>query len=346
MERICGIYKITNKVNGKVYIGQSIDIKKRWASHKKDAFWAGNVGKEYPLYRAIRKYGLENFEFEIIEECTTEKLNEKEMYYITVYKSNIKNFGYNQNDGGQTNSHSLKLTELEVNEIIHRLKSTFDGPKQIAKEYGVGATTIHNINVGDAYHRDNEVYPIRPRLYTLQKTVDGQIIAKSKEHFCKTCGKKISKESSRCVVCAGLASRKVEKRPPPMELAKSIVEKGFRGTAQNFHVSDKAIVRWCKEYDIPSTKKQLVNWYNEKLGITPVEKKKRSIKEISRPIKQICINTGEVLNTFTSQANALRFLQAPSSSNHITQVCRGIRKSAYGYYWQYADEATEGANNT
>lgn len=332
-----GIYKITNKINGKCYIGQSVDIHRRWKGHRKDAFWDGSLAKDYPLYRAMRKHGIENFEFEVLEECSADALNEKEIYYINFYKSNMRDFGYNQNDGGQTNSHSLKLTELEVDEIIHRLKTTFDGPKQISKEYGVGATTIHNINVGDAYHRDNEVYPIRPRLYTLQKTVDGNFLKKPKEHFCQTCGKKISKDGIRCVTCAGLASRKVETRPSPIELAKSIAEKGFRATGNDFGVSDKAIVRWCKEYNIPSTKKELVAWYNDKMGIVIEKKVKRPISEISRPIKQICLKTGNVLNTFTSQANALRALDAPFKSNHITQVCRGLRKSAYGYYWQYAD---------
>lgn len=66
-----GIYKITNNINGKVYIGQSIDINKRWKEHK---YRSQIPNKEYDkyLYRAFRKYGLENFTFEILEECTYE----------------------------------------------------------------------------------------------------------------------------------------------------------------------------------------------------------------------------------------------------------------------------------
>ena len=64
-EKICGIYKITNKVNGKVYIGQSRDIKRRWYEHRKVK---GDYDRHsYPLYSAIEKYGIDNFEFEIIE---------------------------------------------------------------------------------------------------------------------------------------------------------------------------------------------------------------------------------------------------------------------------------------
>ena len=58
---ICGIYQITNKVNNKIYIGQSIDIERRWNQHK---YGKGSV----VLMNAIKKYGLDNFEFKILEE--------------------------------------------------------------------------------------------------------------------------------------------------------------------------------------------------------------------------------------------------------------------------------------
>ena len=82
-----GIYKITNKVNGKVYIGQSDNIERRWKNHKKDAFWSNGHVYNYPLYRAMRKYGLDNFLFEILEECKKEELNQKEVSYIAQYDS-------------------------------------------------------------------------------------------------------------------------------------------------------------------------------------------------------------------------------------------------------------------
>lgn len=106
MSKICGIYKIENLVNGKVYIGQSNDIKKRWYSHKRDSSIETSKNYNYPLYKAFRKYGVDNFKFEIIEECLKEELNDKEIYYIQLYRSYI-NFedsnGYNQTLGGDGN---------------------------------------------------------------------------------------------------------------------------------------------------------------------------------------------------------------------------------------------------
>lgn len=104
-EIICGIYKITNLINGKVYIGQSIDIKRRWNQHKKIGrnLSKDKYSKEYDkvLYRAMRKYGIDSFEFSIIEECDESILYEREQYWISFYESTTADDkGYNLNDGG------------------------------------------------------------------------------------------------------------------------------------------------------------------------------------------------------------------------------------------------------
>lgn len=100
---ICGIYKIENKINKKVYIGQSNNILKRWAEHKRKA----RLGNESSLlYYAIRKYGLDNFSFEILEKCEEEKLDEREEYYIKKFNSYVglnDGWGYNLSIGGKSN---------------------------------------------------------------------------------------------------------------------------------------------------------------------------------------------------------------------------------------------------
>lgn len=94
-----GIYKITNKVNNKIYIGQSINIAERWREHRYRYNRVEETSYNYPLYRAFRKYTLDNFSFEIIEECTFEELDKRETYWIQYYNSILPN-GYNQNYGG------------------------------------------------------------------------------------------------------------------------------------------------------------------------------------------------------------------------------------------------------
>ena len=93
-----GIYKITNLINGKIYIGQSVDINKRWRQHKRNSQIKGREYDKY-LYRAFRKYGLENFSFELLLECSPQELNEKEKYFINLYSSDT--LGYNSQKGNK-----------------------------------------------------------------------------------------------------------------------------------------------------------------------------------------------------------------------------------------------------
>ena len=93
---VTGIYKITNQVTKECYIGQSVDISKRWKDHAKCGLGvdtpAGNK-----LYKAMQTYGIWNFSWEVLEQCSKDLLDEKEKYYIELYDS--YNFGYNSNTG-------------------------------------------------------------------------------------------------------------------------------------------------------------------------------------------------------------------------------------------------------
>lgn len=89
------IYKITNLINNKVYIGETIrNIYTRWNEHKHEALKEGH-GFSYPLHSAMRKYGVENFSLELIEECKDDERFEREKYYIQKHMSFNKDCGYN-----------------------------------------------------------------------------------------------------------------------------------------------------------------------------------------------------------------------------------------------------------
>jgi len=86
-----GVYKIINLVNNKIYVGSAVNFEIRWRNHKSEL-------KRYKhhspkLQNSYNKHGIDNFKFEIIEECVKEKLIEREQYYIDLYDS-YKN-GYN-----------------------------------------------------------------------------------------------------------------------------------------------------------------------------------------------------------------------------------------------------------
>lgn len=110
-----GIYKITNNINGKIYVGQSINIYERWKQHEYKAFNCNEKAYNSAIHQAYRKYGIENFSYEIIEECPPEQLDIREIYWIEQLNSLAPN-GYNITPGGQyfkgisyeTNGETLK----------------------------------------------------------------------------------------------------------------------------------------------------------------------------------------------------------------------------------------------
>lgn len=105
-----GIYKITNLINQKVYIGQSWNIKHRWVEHKSNAKTGKNNGH---LYNALLKYGVENFSFEVLKEFTTEypevllqkHLDRIESMFIKYFDSTNRKKGYNKKSGGSHGKH-------------------------------------------------------------------------------------------------------------------------------------------------------------------------------------------------------------------------------------------------
>lgn len=112
------IYKITNTVNGKVYIGKTKDPEKRWQRH----LYFARAHKNRKLYDSMNHYGYETFQFEVIEACDDEEIDDRERYYIAQYNATDANYGYNTTaggDGGDTfsnnpNKESLRRKFSEV----------------------------------------------------------------------------------------------------------------------------------------------------------------------------------------------------------------------------------------
>ena len=126
-----GIYKITNKLNGKSYVGQSVDIVHRWYQHK--------TGGELAIGKAIQKYGVDNFIFEIIEECNVNMLDEREKYWILKLNTLSPN-GYNlklaESTRGEDNGCAL-LTQKQVEKLreIYNSKK-YNSTKEVYENEG------------------------------------------------------------------------------------------------------------------------------------------------------------------------------------------------------------------
>lgn len=238
-----GIYKITNLINGHTYIGQSTDIERRWENHKIAAYNKNDAGYMYPLYQAIRKYGIEQFSFEVLEECDYKLLNEKEMYYIQQYDTYYH--GYNQTLGGDCATHSSKLTIEQVQEIQNKLLTQKYTLRALANEYGVHTDTIRDINNGTtwAYLNSNLKFP----LYISVKNP----LYQSQSCICPICGKTKDIKAQRCRQCTINEQRKGW--PSKEELHDKIIElKGnFTQVGRIYQVTDNAVRKWCKAYGLP-----------------------------------------------------------------------------------------------
>lgn len=158
------IYKITNVINNKIYIGQSIDPNHRFISH---CSRANNDSDNSPIHTAIKKYGKENFVLDIIE--WTEDYNNRERYWIQKLNS-LSPFGYNIAKGGEEPPHKYGeqhhksiITEEQVDIIINELKKDELTEPQIGELFNppFNQTLINNINWGITHKRNNETYPIR-----------------------------------------------------------------------------------------------------------------------------------------------------------------------------------------
>mgnify|MGYP001198546462 CR=1 FL=1 len=157
-----GIYKITNP-KGKIYIGQSINIEKRWLNYK----CLYNVKSQIRLYRSFQKYGVNTHIFEIIEECSENDLNNKERYYQDLYNV-IGKKGLN-----------CRLTESD-NKSGKLSQETKD---KVSKTH----IKLRNLGLGNPppvlYGSDNGMFNKKHSKESIRKMKDNKIIKKGQDHY-------------------------------------------------------------------------------------------------------------------------------------------------------------------
>lgn len=239
-----GIYKIENLLSHKIYIGQSVNIERRWQQHCR-------TSGQSRIAKAIQKYGKNNFSFEILEQCLIDELNEKEDFYIQYYHSLVPN-GYNvvENNSGKHTLY-IKYDKETLSNIISDIKSSNLSFKEIGQKYDLDTSMIYYLNRGEYHYNEQENYPLRP-----VKNV-------SKQHnFCKKCGKEIYLYSQYCTQCIHIQQRKVE-RPLRDELKFLIRNYSFSEIGRRYNVSDNTIKKWCKNVNLPYRKKDIKQYSNQ-----------------------------------------------------------------------------------
>lgn len=245
-----GIYKITNLLNGKSYIGQSVHIERRWIEHCLPS-------KSSIISKAIQQYGKNNFKFEVLEECSKNQLNQRENFWIQYYNTLTPN-GYNIAEDTESVHTTYCYYDKEILfSIIEDLKHSNLTFKQIGEKYHLNSSTISRINSGMIHVQEGLIYPIR----ITQKNTSKNLIQKT----CIDCGKKICNNSIRCNNCNNkyktipLEKMKVSRE----ELKQLIRTTSFLQIGKQFQVSDNTIRKWCKKYNLPTSKKEIKSFNDE-----------------------------------------------------------------------------------
>jgi predicted GIY-YIG superfamily endonuclease len=291
-----GIYKIINNINGNSYIGQSVDIYARWSQHRTSK-------KDYPLYRAFKKYGLENFTIVMLEEVEDrDKLTEREIFYYDKedhYYNQMKPEGYNCYEGIPVYQIDMKTLE-----IINTYESTAEAA------------------------RDLEVFP-----YQIVNALNRYSISAHGYYWCRVeeyndkWEPKVKQTRGEPVYQIEIGTLEIVNSYDSALAASQAV--GVSHTQINDVCLGKSITGygyyWVKISDYTP------DWKPRKSRSVHAGKGKNQV----HPVNQYNKDTREFIQRFDSMIEAQEALGLLSISG-IVKCCKGITQSSAGYKWTYA----------
>ena len=310
------IYKITCKLNSKIYVGQTIQtIDKRIIEHLSDTKLKSDNS---PLHRAIRKYGWENFVVEMIELIECEelselriKLNKAEIYYISFYNSHISKGGYNISSGGQLNDYLSK--KIDVYSFDKQFIKTFNNKFEVAEEYNISPKSVINCCNGQTMIVPNCNFIFRYHNDDIDKYDYMSTYERNKTYKYSLQGKLLGEYLTTADAARSLT--KEETKNPKANISLSGGLKKHNGK--------------CVMYGYFWTKEK----YFDKEFIDNLH---RNIR-----VSQYDIN-GNLLNEFNSISEAALFV-SNNGKRPITAIinsCKGINKHlVYNSVWRYAQDS-------
>ena len=368
-----GIYKIENKINHHVYIGQSINIKQRWIQHKVPSSWNDPIRDSYnnKLYGAFRKYGLDNFDFSIIEECAIEKLNEREIYWIKYYNS-CEN-GYNLTIGGQNNKESDKAV-YQYDRYGNFIKA-YKNVRSAAEELAIDTNNIYDAICGGYLGRgyqwsyqkvDHMPFYINNELPVIAYDLNGNKV----ENYNSINEAERLTGDGRIAIATACETRQYNNKTKYqwryaqdyykvnkiensfMNNPKAITQYDLNGKfIANYNSIDEAInnlnlkdklsrsnLTTCLNKRQKSYAGFLWTYYNEPAPAPYVDKRIGHITSSHKRIIQQFDKNNNYITDYESACEAARQIGKPKCANHITECCQGKRKTCEGFIWKYKEE--------
>ena len=301
---LAGIYLFQNKINGKCYVGQSVDLRKRIKHHLS---CLRNKRYDLPLYRALEKHGLHNFELSILVSFKPEfddklklirYLDELEIKYIEQYKGYTE--GYNCTKGGDFGVLGLKFTEEQRRKVSNN-------SKELVKK-GLIGKRVYMYNYLEKYY-----------IYAWTMTDAGNITKVSRNNISRLCNNTYPN-----VTCSGFIAafteeelkEKIKKLPELLEQAK----------ARKYKHTNKRIIAYN------------TTWYK---GMTSFNKGKKMSEEQKEKIRN-SLNRYDVMQ-YDLNMNLIKIynsvrdaaISVNTDNDSIRRVCRGEAKTCKGYIWKY-----------
>lgn len=302
--KLAGIYIITNTVNNKSYIGQSVSLRSRIKDHFRNM---KNQKIDLPLYRAAAKYGIHNFKIDILESFIPEnisneelikKLDDLEIKYIAQYDT-YQN-GYNCTKGGDYGVLGLKMTDAQRKRVSEASKNN------VAK--GIIGKRVYMYNFKEKYY----IYA-----WTIK---DAHNITKvGRSTISKLCNNKY-KFASNFLASFSLEDLNLKIENLPILLQNNRIQKNNR--IQGKFTKGNGNKNWFK-------------------GMTSLNKGKKMSQEqkekISHSLSKNYIyqynNLGKLINIFETIRDAAIYMNG--NKDTIRCACNGKQKTAYGYIWKY-----------
>lgn len=348
------IYKVTNLVNGKIYIGQTTKaIETRAKEHLSRVKLSKSI-----FSMALKKYGAENFKWETIDTSSCrDDINKKEIFWINHYNSYVgfdNCNGYNMTLGGEGSlgilqddivienksgekAPSAKFSLERLREMLNFASSGKYTCIQLAEMYGVNKTAIHDILSKRTYKKDtslimsdDELLRIKEDIYLLgekdrrKKVGDGnrgkvvpkEVVEKQKKAF-------KNNNNGRPLLQIDIYTRNIVAR------YNSITE-GAEATGA--HTS--ALSACCK--DMSKTSKGFMWAYEESYDEHEIRNFKFDNKFRVRPVVQLNIKTNELLGRYNSATEGAYNTNCDRSA--IVKCCKGKLKQTGGFKWIYEDD--------
>lgn len=291
------IYTITNKINNKIYVGKtSREPQTRWKEHLTDY-----RHPELPIQRAFKKYGKDNFIFNVIKEVPDKNLNEEEQHYIDLYQSNI--YGYNATNGGDGGATHI-LSQLEIEQIIKLWENQFT-ITQISQKTGHCIKSIK-------YH-------------ILQQTglSEEEYKKQSKIHLQRYYSSKKIKTKKNVIMLKPIKNKKENILPSFTLEQQELIFKLFNLTYSCNYIAKQIGCSYSKMFNF------LKLYYSEediayRTSLKTANSKLYYKYSLENKLLQIYQNKEELKKDFTI-----------SQIKVIQNCARGVKPTAYGFKWSY-----------